>query len=86
VTVTSACTKFDEASDKVNVTVSETLFLHWALPERVTDTVGAAVSYEMPRALLAVLPLPAASVNVPAATEIDAEPDCVFAVGVNVAV
>jgi hypothetical protein len=46
-------------------------------------TIGAPVSYEIDVVLLAVLLLPAASVNRVPATEIDAVPEFVFTVGVN---
>lgn len=50
------------------------------------DTVGAAVSYVMGSELEAVLLLPAASVNVPKATEIVPVPDWVLVVGVKTTV
>jgi len=51
----------------------------------VVVVVGTTVSYAIVKAVLAVFPLAAASVNTPAPTEIDAIPDAPD-VGVNVAV
>jgi hypothetical protein len=51
----------------------------------VVVVVGTTVSYAIVKAVLAVFPLAAASVNMPAPTEIDAVPDAPD-VGVNVAV
>ena len=45
--------------------------------------VGRAVSYAIDVAVLAVLLLPAASVNAPAPTEMDPEPEFVLVVGVK---
>ena len=50
------------------------------------DTVATCVSYVIVVVELAVLFVPAVSVNVPSATETEPVPDCVFAVGVNTTV
>ena len=50
------------------------------------DTVAAWVSYVMVVVELAVLLVPAVSVNVPSAIETEPVPDCVFVVGVNTTV
>ena len=50
------------------------------------ETVGTCVSYDSDVVELAVLLLPAASVNTPPATETEPVPLCVFAVGVNTTV
>jgi hypothetical protein len=47
------------------------------------DTVGAPVSYVIDNVLLAVLPLPAVSVNVAPAIEMEPVPELMFVVGVN---
>ncbi len=50
------------------------------------DTVATCVSYVIVVVELAVLLVPAVSVNVPSATETEPVPDCVLAVGVNTTV
>jgi hypothetical protein len=85
VTETSPVAKFDDASDNVTVNVDVSPdFNETELAE--IETVGACVSYVIVVAELAVLPFPAASVNVPSATETEPVPLCVFVVGVNTAV
>ena len=81
---TSVATKSVEASDKVNVNVDVSpAFKEFELA--VIETVGACVSYVIAVAELAVLLLPAASVNAPLATDTEPEPVCVSTVGVNTA-
>jgi hypothetical protein len=85
VTETSPVAKFDDASDKVIVSVDVSPdFNVDALAAIETD--GAWVSYVIVVAELAVLLFPAASVNLSSATDIEPEPLCVFAVGVNTTV
>ena len=85
VTETSPVAKFDDASDKVIVSVDVSPYFNVdALAAIETD--GALVSYVIVVAELAVLLFPAASVNLSAATETEPEVLCVFAVGVNTTV
>ena len=85
-TVMSPTAKSVAASDSVNVMVSVWLARSVPDPVRASDTVGASVSKEMLVALEAVFELPAASVNVAPATEIDPEPEAVLVVGVKMTV
>ena len=83
--------KVDDTSALVNVvtdsvTVKVTVLV---APDEIEDgfalidTVGREVSYVIEVALLAVLLLPAVSVNLDKATEMEPVPDCVLVVGVN---
>jgi hypothetical protein len=83
VTVMSSTAKLDDASDSVNVMVSVWPDVRVPDPARVMVAVGTKVSYAMDRVLLAVLPLPAVSVKVAPATEMDPVPEFVFVVGVK---
>ena len=82
VAVASPVTKFVDGSDKVNVNVELSPDFNKAELAAI-ETVGACVSYVIDVVELAVLLLPAASVNAPLATDTEPEPLCVFAVGVN---
>ena len=83
VAVASPVTKFVDGSDKVNVNVELSPDFNEAELAAI-ETVGACVSYVIDVVELAVLLLPAASVNAPLATDTEPEPLCVFTVGVNI--
>jgi hypothetical protein len=82
---------FADTSEAVNVvtdslTVNVTVEVESDVTEAglaLIDTVGAPVSYVIDSALLAVLLLPAVSVNVAPATEMEPVPELMFVVGVN---
>ena len=80
--VMSPTAKSVDASDNVNVNDDVSPDFNEAELAAI-ETVGACVSYVIDVVELAVLLLPAASVNAPLATDTEPEPLCVFTVGVN---
>jgi hypothetical protein len=84
--VTSPTTKSVEASDNVIVNTEVSPDFKVDLLAVIELTEGTCVSYVIVVAELAVLLFPAASVNLSTATDIEPEPLCVFAVGVNTTV
>ena len=84
--VTSPTTKSVEASDNVIVNTEVSPDFKVDLLAVIELTEGTCVSYVIVVVKLAVLLFPAVSVNLSAATDIEPEPLCVFAVGVNTTV